>query len=203
MRYRIDLKKEREKRGLTQAQLADRIGVTEKSISKWESGRGQPSYDNMLKICKVYNLNINKIDSTKISKRRVNVVLNSCLISINALIAIIVIFQVIIKYNDAVTVGLNSSMLVHHFQYETTRFKLWLLWFIFIPTINLFVPIVFRKNIVVSSCIALLSALLSLLVFKDFYSKLINNTIIIGMLGILMIQFINYKCNRKYKGEIA
>lgn len=32
----------REGRGLTQRQLAERIGVTDKAVSKWESGRGLP-----------------------------------------------------------------------------------------------------------------------------------------------------------------
>ena len=32
----------REGAGLTQRQLAERIGVTDKAVSKWETGRGQP-----------------------------------------------------------------------------------------------------------------------------------------------------------------
>lgn len=32
----------REQRGLTQRELADAIGVTDKAVSKWESGRGLP-----------------------------------------------------------------------------------------------------------------------------------------------------------------
>lgn len=32
----------RERRGLTQRTLAERIGVTDKAVSKWESGRGLP-----------------------------------------------------------------------------------------------------------------------------------------------------------------
>ena len=32
----------REGRGLTQRQLAERLGVTDKAVSKWESGRGLP-----------------------------------------------------------------------------------------------------------------------------------------------------------------
>ena len=72
MRYRINLKAEREKRNMTQANLAELIGVTEKSISKWESGRGQPSYENMLKICKEFNLDINKIDNKALIKKKTN-----------------------------------------------------------------------------------------------------------------------------------
>lgn len=36
------IKKFREERALTQAQLAERIGVTAKAVSKWETGKGLP-----------------------------------------------------------------------------------------------------------------------------------------------------------------
>ena len=33
----------REKKGYTQKQLADRIAVSDKTVSKWETGRGLPA----------------------------------------------------------------------------------------------------------------------------------------------------------------
>ena len=36
------IKRLREERGLTQTQLAQRIGVSDKAVSKWETGRGLP-----------------------------------------------------------------------------------------------------------------------------------------------------------------
>ena len=36
------IKSLRERRGLTQRALADAVGVTDKAVSKWESGRGLP-----------------------------------------------------------------------------------------------------------------------------------------------------------------
>ena len=36
------IKQLREKRGMTQAELADQIGVSSKAVSKWETGRGLP-----------------------------------------------------------------------------------------------------------------------------------------------------------------
>lgn len=36
------IKRFREEKGMTQAQLADRIGVSDKAISKWETGKGLP-----------------------------------------------------------------------------------------------------------------------------------------------------------------
>lgn len=36
------IKRLREKRGVTQRQLAEKIGVSDKAVSKWETGRGYP-----------------------------------------------------------------------------------------------------------------------------------------------------------------
>lgn len=192
MRYRIDLKKEREKRGLTQAQLADRIGVTEKSISKWESGRGQPSYDNMLKICKVYSLDINKIDCVEISRQRANMILNICLIFINVFIAVMVIFHIFIL-KDINPSSKNPDAALYEHRFGITRAKLWLMWFIVIPIVNLFMPIILRKNIAITSSISILTTLFCMFVFKDIYSMFANSIILVSILGILIVLFVSYK----------
>ena len=36
------VKKLREDRGMTQAELAEKIGVSSKTVSKWETGKGLP-----------------------------------------------------------------------------------------------------------------------------------------------------------------
>ncbi|MBQ2326367.1 MAG: helix-turn-helix transcriptional regulator, partial [Clostridia bacterium] len=36
------IKRLREEKKLTQAQLADRLGVSDKAVSKWETGGGYP-----------------------------------------------------------------------------------------------------------------------------------------------------------------
>lgn len=59
MKNKLDIKKERLAIGYTQAKLAQELGVTEKSVSKWESGRGEPSFENLQKMCVIFNKNIN------------------------------------------------------------------------------------------------------------------------------------------------
>lgn len=59
MKNKLDIKKERLAIGYTQAKLAQKLGVTEKSVSKWESGRGEPSFENLQKMCIIFNKNIN------------------------------------------------------------------------------------------------------------------------------------------------
>lgn len=47
---RINLKIRRIQKGLSQKELAERIGITNQSISDYESGRLNPSYDTMKQI---------------------------------------------------------------------------------------------------------------------------------------------------------
>lgn len=41
------IKRLREDRGLTQRALAESLGVTDKAVSKWESGRGLPDISSL------------------------------------------------------------------------------------------------------------------------------------------------------------
>lgn len=50
-----NIKRIRTARGITQAQLADRVGVSEKTVSSWEVNRTEPSYAYMVSIAKVLN----------------------------------------------------------------------------------------------------------------------------------------------------
>lgn len=53
-----DLRKENE---LTQKQLAERVGVSDKTISKWETGRGIPDTAIMNELCQVLEISINEL----------------------------------------------------------------------------------------------------------------------------------------------
>lgn len=63
MRYKVDFKSERLKKNLTQTQLGQMIGVSEKAISNWERGIGSPSYKNMESLCDIFGLSIDKVDT--------------------------------------------------------------------------------------------------------------------------------------------
>lgn len=56
------LKLRREK-NMTQQELADRIGVTDRAISKWENGRGLPDLSLMIPLCKELGITINELIS--------------------------------------------------------------------------------------------------------------------------------------------
>ena len=53
-----DLRKEKD---LTQKQLADLVGISDKTISKWETGRGIPDTAIMNELCQVLGISINEL----------------------------------------------------------------------------------------------------------------------------------------------
>ena len=51
----------RKSQGLTQSQLAEKISVSDKAISKWETGEGMPEISNLIELSSVFNVNIDYI----------------------------------------------------------------------------------------------------------------------------------------------
>ena len=51
----------RRKNGLSQKQLAEKIGVSRQAISKWENGIGTPDSSIMLKLCTELDISVNEL----------------------------------------------------------------------------------------------------------------------------------------------
>ena len=47
--------------GLTQMQLAELLGITDRAISKWETGRALPDSSIMLDLCKILKISVNDL----------------------------------------------------------------------------------------------------------------------------------------------
>ncbi len=60
------IKERRKAKGLTQSKLAEQLGVSEKTISKWECGNGFPDVSLMLPLCEVLEISANELLSGKI-----------------------------------------------------------------------------------------------------------------------------------------
>lgn len=50
-----NLKKERLKNGLTQAQVAERLGVSQAQYARWENGGRNPKYETIKKLADIFN----------------------------------------------------------------------------------------------------------------------------------------------------
>ena len=51
----------RKEQGLTQRQLAEKLAVSDKTISKWECGNGLPEVSLMLPLCEVLSISVNEL----------------------------------------------------------------------------------------------------------------------------------------------
>ena len=63
----LELRKDKK---MTQQELADKIGVTDRAISKWENGRGMPDISLMKPLCEILDITLNElISGEKIDKK--------------------------------------------------------------------------------------------------------------------------------------
>jgi len=51
----------RKQRGLTQMQLAERLCITDKAVSKWERGLAMPDSSIMLQLCDILSISVNDL----------------------------------------------------------------------------------------------------------------------------------------------
>ena len=51
----------RKQANLTQAQLAEKLGITDRAVSKWETGKAMPDSSIMLELCDVLRITVNDL----------------------------------------------------------------------------------------------------------------------------------------------
>ena len=51
----------RKKQNLSQAQLAEKLDITDRAISKWENGKAMPDSDIMLDLCDILGIKVNEL----------------------------------------------------------------------------------------------------------------------------------------------
>jgi len=55
------IKEQRNEKGLTQVELAEKLGVSNRTISKWENGKCLPDYSILKDLCKELDISINEL----------------------------------------------------------------------------------------------------------------------------------------------
>ena len=61
---------ERMKRGLSQRELAELLGVTDKAVSKWENGKAKPTTDTLRKLAAVFGSEVEELLRLREGKRK-------------------------------------------------------------------------------------------------------------------------------------
>ena len=51
----------RKEQGMTQAVLADKLGISDRAVSKWETGKSMPDTGIMLDLCELLKINVNEL----------------------------------------------------------------------------------------------------------------------------------------------
>lgn len=51
----------RKKSNLTQVQLAEKLNITDRAVSKWETGKSMPDSSIMLELCELLNITVNDL----------------------------------------------------------------------------------------------------------------------------------------------
>ena len=52
---------QRKMKNLTQAALAEKLGITDRAVSKWERGKGLPDVSLMLDLCEIFGITVNEL----------------------------------------------------------------------------------------------------------------------------------------------
>lgn len=58
----------RKDKNMTQAELAERLNITDRAISKWETGKGMPDSSIMLELCAELGISVNELLSGEVIK---------------------------------------------------------------------------------------------------------------------------------------
>ena len=61
MKFGENLKKLRGSKNISQEELAEKVGVSRQSVSKWETGDAYPEMNNILQLCKIFKCEINTL----------------------------------------------------------------------------------------------------------------------------------------------
>lgn len=70
MEFHQNLKRLREKAGLTQEELAEELGITRQSVSKWELGINEPDLPTIRALCRILNCSYDELlDEEKAAKQ--------------------------------------------------------------------------------------------------------------------------------------
>lgn len=105
--FKDKLKELREKEGLSQQELADKLFVSRSAVAKWENGNGIPSDVNLDAICKIFNVEeewiLSRSELKKITKKNENIN------KIIKYLTIILIINIIIKFIDCLL--LNNDII--------------------------------------------------------------------------------------------
>ena len=63
----------RRKTGMSQSQLAEKLRVTNKAVSKWENGKAKPSTRTMVELAKLWKISLDELLCIRNKEKRMDI----------------------------------------------------------------------------------------------------------------------------------
>ena len=76
MTFAENLKMLRKQAGMSQEQLAEKLGVSRQAVTKWETGAGIPDIENIMAISMLFDISIDDLRSTCMKVLRSMILMN-------------------------------------------------------------------------------------------------------------------------------
>ncbi|GAB5052086.1 helix-turn-helix domain-containing protein [Pediococcus ethanolidurans] len=71
MREILSYKRIRQRNGLSQQEVANKLHISRQSVSKWENAHAQPSITNLVKLSHIYHVSLEElVCGYKVSEKR-------------------------------------------------------------------------------------------------------------------------------------
>ena len=70
----LDLRKSK---GLSQEEVADKLGVTRQTVSKWETDQSTPDFDKIAPLCELYGISADELLTGVITEKKEEVTINN------------------------------------------------------------------------------------------------------------------------------
>ncbi len=118
----------RKEKGLTQMQLAEKLNITNRAVSKWETGKSVPDASIMLDLCEILDISVNELlsgeriamenyqkraDENMIEMKKQNEAINK---SARAGFGASVILLLMISFADAYRYGVEEAIAMPAFR---------------------------------------------------------------------------------------
>ena len=134
----------RKEKNMTQQELADKIGVTDRAISKWENGRGMPDLSLMKPLCDELGITINELisgeslDKKEYKERSEENIINTISYSDNKIKKTKTLFKAIVSILIIIFVSLAFMFIIDVRRMNENKPVVFSTWgFLYTPAINL------------------------------------------------------------------
>ena len=122
----------RKRAGLTQAELAEKINYSDKSVSKWEQGNGMPDIYILMQLAALYRVTLNELVGEEVPEQSPQVKKTKGL-------------KILIMLLSSGIVWLVATCLFVALQWVVPQFNSWWLIFIYAVAVNAIVMIVYAS----------------------------------------------------------